>query len=83
MEFGEAEQTKALRDLFSIQPATVADKVNSVKDLFVETGAAGATREAIHDYTQKAFSILDKIDIASDKKAVLRTFGTQLMAREV
>ena len=58
-------------------------KINSIKAIFDATGASEATRNAIHDYTFKAFETLEKINISVEKKAMLRTFGENLMERKV
>ncbi|MEZ4853281.1 polyprenyl synthetase family protein [Flavobacterium sp.] len=83
IEFGTTEQKEQLLHLFSIQPTDNTDKIESVKQLFVETTAADATRQAIQNFTQKAFSTLEKIEIESTKKEMLKNFGEQLMNRNV
>ncbi|MEQ3662125.1 MAG: polyprenyl synthetase family protein [Flavobacterium sp.] len=82
-EFSMPQNKEMLSHLFSIQPSDNADKIESVKTIFNESGASKATQEAILNYTQKAFEILSKIEIPEDKKAVLRAFGEQLMSRNV
>ena len=49
----------------------------------MESGAAEATQDAIRVYTFKAFETLDKLNISSEKKNMLRTFGEKLMSRNV
>ncbi|APY08197.1 polyprenyl synthetase [Winogradskyella sp. J14-2] len=58
-------------------------KVESVKALFKNSGAAEATQNAVKDYTQKAFAVLEKLNISENKKQMLRLFGEQLMNRRV
>ncbi|MGH2664575.1 polyprenyl synthetase family protein [Flavobacterium sp.] len=77
---GEKEQ---LLHLFSIQPTDNKDKINSVKEIFNATGASEATQQAIKEYTFKSFETLEKMDIEEDKKAILRSFGENLMMRNV
>jgi geranylgeranyl diphosphate synthase type II len=72
-----------LLQLFSQQGGDNDAKIESVKAIFKGTGADEATREAINDYTLKAFATLDKMDINPEKKAALREFGTKLMGRKV
>ena len=83
MEFATFEQKEQLLHLYSIQPQDNFDKITSVKELFIETGAAKATQKAIQDYTMTAFDTLGKIEIHSDKKGILKTFGENLMGRKV
>jgi len=83
LEFGKEEEKEQLLHLFSIQPNDNSNKIDSVKEVFVSSGAATATQEAIKEYTMKAFETLEKMDIATDKKDVLRAFGKKLMNRNV
>lgn len=83
MEFAKAEEKEQLLHLFSIQPNDNTDKVASVKEIFNRSGASEATQEAIKNYTFKAFERLEKMHIAAEKKAILKTFGENLMRRNV
>ncbi len=83
LEFSNNEQAEQLLHLYSIQPSDNEDKINAIKDIFINSGASEATQKAIQDYTQKAFETLDKIDISSENKTVLKTFGENLMGRKV
>ncbi|TDE31305.1 polyprenyl synthetase family protein [Flavobacterium ranwuense] len=81
--FSEEEEAQELRRLFSIQPEDNTEKIKTVKELFNSSGASKATQDAIQDFTFKAFQTLDKMNIDSDKKALLKTFGENLMGRKV
>ncbi len=83
LEFSKANEKEQLLHLFSIHPTDNTDKIESVKQIFTQTGADVATQQAIQDFTLKAFQTLDKINISEDKKAVLRAFGNKLMSRNV
>ncbi len=83
LEFGKEEEKEQLLHLFSIQPNDNSNKIDSVKEVFISSSAATATQEAIKEYTMKAFETLEKMDIATDKKDVLRAFGKKLMNRNV
>lgn len=82
LENGTNLQRKELLDIYSIQPKDPSAKVETIKGIFLESGAAELTRTAITEYTEKAFDVLDGMVISKDKKKVLRTFGEQLMGRE-
>lgn len=82
MEQGTEEQKKTLAHLFSIQPADATEKINGVKDVFLETGAAKETQNAIAEHTQKAFNVLAKLQLPPEKHAILEGFGEQLMRRQ-
>lgn len=83
LEFASKEQANKLTELFSIQPEDRSEKVAAVKEIFVASGAAQETQNAIQDFTFKAFDMLQNISIDDDKKEMLRTFGENLMGRKV
>lgn len=83
MQFAKAEEREQLLHLYSIQPNDNTEKIESVKDFFNQTGASKATQNAIEEFTLKAFSTLEQMQIGDDKKMVLRAFGEKLMKREV
>lgn len=83
LEFGNNEQQEQLSHLFSIQPSDNTDKIESVKQIFIETKSAAETQNAIKYYTQKAFDTLNKLDVEESKKEVLKSFGEKLMNRNV
>jgi len=83
MEFASATEKEQLSHLFSIHPTENTEKINSVKNIFNSTGASQATQKAIVDYTLVAFETLQKIDIAPNKKEILKSFGEKLMGRKV
>ncbi len=83
IEFATAEEKDQLLHLFSIQPNDNTDKINSVKEIFNQTGASEATQVAIEEYTFKAFDTLEQMNIDSHKKEILHQFGKNLMDRKV
>ncbi|GAA4032374.1 polyprenyl synthetase family protein [Flavobacterium cheonhonense] len=83
LEFSKAEEKEQLLHLFSIHPSDNTDKIQSVKQIFTQTGADAATQQAIQGFTLKAFQTLDKMNISEDKKAILKAFGNKLMSRNV
>lgn len=83
LEFSNEEEKHGLLDLYSIQPNDNSEKIASVKEIFVATGASKATQGAMKMYTEKAFAVLQNLNISDDKKHVLKTFGENLMSRQV
>lgn len=83
LEFLNADEKRQLEQLFSVQLEDNTDKIETVKQFFVESGSAKATQDAIEDYTNKAFSVLENLTISEDKKELLRQFGMGLMTRKV
>lgn len=83
LELSNAPKKAKLLELYGNSSLNSAEKVNMVKQIFVESGASFATKAIIENYTQKAFNILDSISISSEKKEKLKQFGTALMNRNV
>lgn len=81
-ELGQADQKAALDQWYSSSEAS-EEKVEQVKLIFQNTGAVLATREAIAEYTQRAFDQLDTIQTAPERLEELRGFGEYLMNRTV
>lgn len=83
LEFSTEDEAMQLKDLFEISPEDSSEKIEIVKQLFIDSGSAKATKQAIQDYTEKAFTLLGTIDISDSKKEILMQFGKQLMKRSV
>ena len=81
--FSKETEAEELRRLFSIQPEDNTEKIKTVKELFNNSGASKATQDAIQDFTFKAFQTLDKMNISTEKKGMLKAFGENLMGRKV
>ncbi|WP_138432782.1 polyprenyl synthetase family protein [Winogradskyella algicola] len=82
-ELGSEAEKSNLLDLMTNIALSDSEKVEKVKLLFNASGAADATQSAVKDYTKKAFSVLEKLNISNDKKQLLLLFGEQLMNRRV
>lgn len=83
MKLGSVDQKAELSNLFSIQPKDASNKIETIKAIFVDTGAAACTQTEIIKFTKKAFSVLDTLSISEDKKDLLQQFGENLMRRQV
>lgn len=83
MSFSTQEDATQLAALFATHPADTTDKIVAAKLIFNQSGASEATQEAIQEYTFKAFETLEQINITADKKAILKSFGENLMNRKV
>lgn len=83
LETGTPNQVQELEHLYSIKPKDATDKIVTIKELFVETGAVNLTLKEIESYTVKAFNTLELLSLEPAKKEILRQFGTALMKREV
>ncbi len=83
LENSDRKQASNLEHLYSISPIDASGKIEAVKIIFEDSGAAELTRAEIKKYTKEALAVLDAIKIPEDKKALLRSFGSSLMEREV
>jgi len=83
LEFSSEDSKLQLQHLFSINTNESKDKIQTVKQIFLSSGSSEATKKAIQDYTIKAFSVLESLNISEDKKELLKTFGNNLMNRTV
>ena len=83
LEFSNDEDSKAISQLFASNPEDVTAKIETAKQYFINSGSAEATKKAILAYTEKAFGVLESLNIPEHKKAILKTFGSNLMNRTV
>ncbi len=79
----DEEDALLLRNLYDLTPADTEEKINTVKDLFVASGATELIREEIRQHTEKAFESIASLTVTEEKKEVLLEFGKRLMNREV
>lgn len=82
-ELGSKAEIKDLSDLYSLNPKDPGVKIRVVKEIFLNSGAVNKTREAIQDYTTKAFGELKQLSDYPGAEKTLREFGEELMSREV
>ena len=83
LEFSNDLDKKALSQLFETRSDDSSSKIETAKKAFLNSGSAEATKNAIEEYTKKAFTVLNELNISDEKKSLLRDFGQQLMNREV
>ena len=83
LELSDEKQKIELLSIYSNTDLKTNDKIIKTKRIFVKSGSSEATKRIIAQYTQKAFAVLDSINISADKKEVLKQFGTSLMNRNV
>lgn len=83
LEFSDEHKQSKLKSLFNSKSEDSSYKIETVKKIFKESGSAKATKEAIKNYTEKAFQKLESLEISNDKKDILKKFGITLMNRSV
>jgi len=83
VEFSEADKKTELQHLYSLNTTDHSEKIKTAKQIFVSSGSAEATKKAIEVYTNKAFTVLDHLNVSEKNKLGLIAFGKQLMGRNV
>ncbi len=83
LKLSSQDQVGELEGLYSVSPKDPTDKIEIVKKIFQQSGAAEATQEEIEKYTQKASEVLETIKISEENKKKLKAFGSWLMNRTV
>jgi geranylgeranyl diphosphate synthase, type II len=82
LELANEVDKKLLINLFNSKE-TSNNKVAKVKELFTTYKVNEAIKNKIENYTQKAFNVLDDINLPISKKEQLIAFGNWLMKRKV
>ncbi|AOW21441.1 polyprenyl synthetase family protein [Urechidicola croceus] len=83
IDLGSKNEKETLEFLFDKKLIDNKEKIETVRTIFNDSGALSQTKFAIKKYTDKAFELLDEIDISDEKKVLLRRFGENLMTRTV
>lgn len=83
LEKGSSEEKEALIRLYKFPIENEKEKIAKVTQLFISTGSDLFLRSEVENYTLKAFSILDTLEISEQKKEILKEFGKSLMNRNI
>lgn len=73
------EQAKVIEELLS---NSEDNKVARMRDLYQQTEADKACREATNSYSEKAFNCLEEINVSSDRKQPLLELANYLLQRD-
>ena len=82
-EYSNQGDKEILEHIFSSNPEDIANKIITAKEIFESSGSAVATKTAINEFTNKAFTVLESLNISEEKKELLKNFGLSLMNRNV
>lgn len=83
LENGNNSEKQELMALYASENISENQKIQRTTQLFKQTKSDVFLRNEIKNYTEKAFSFLDTLKIPSEKKAILRQFGMDLMDRKM
>ncbi len=64
----EEDDADLLQNLYEIAPADTEEKIRTVKELFVSSGATDKIREAIQEYTETAFGSIASLSLDEKKE---------------
>lgn len=82
-EYADNNTKNKLTELFSIKEVDNTKKIETVKQIFENTGAAQSTKNAIEKYTLKAFETLQNLEVDKPVIEKFTLFGKFLMNRNV
>ncbi len=74
LELGTTNQKSDLVETISNTSISNEDKVSTIKNLYTISGASDATKKAVKEYTNRAFTVLNQLNIPNDKKHILTPF---------
>lgn len=82
LEKSSEAEAQQLRHLYSVNPKDAEQKIESVRNIFINAGVPEEIRKKIKKITNQAFEVLEKMEISEDKKSIFKEFGEKLMNRE-
>lgn len=83
LENSSQKDKEKLMQLFSEKSANPTEKVATVKAIFDKANISETMKSAISNYTQKAFKLLETLQVGDEEKQQLKAFGEYLMNRTV
>ena len=83
LELAKQKDKESLENLFNKKLKENTQKIDSVKNIFIQNNIPSVIKKEVTTYTNKAFDFLNKMNIAIEKKENLKLFGEALMSRVV
>ena len=83
LKLASQQDIQLLNDLYESKLEENEEKIKQVKLLFNKYEIPSHIKEQIKDYSEKAFSVLENLNISDDAKNGLLEFGKALMTRNV
>ena len=81
-EKADNQTAQKLLAIFSQTEILEADKINSVRSIFQELDIQSEATQLMDDYYQQAMVSLEKVNVSSDRKILLKKISDDLMQRE-
>ena len=82
LELASSSQEKELKRWLSIKDFDDKEKVNAVKNIFMETGVKEKAEAEMENYFQKSTTALNAVNADDEKKQQLIGFSEKLMQRQ-
>jgi geranylgeranyl diphosphate synthase, type II len=82
MELASPAQQSLLHDLYTSKDLKPEEKVKRVMELYNKLNIRNETGIIVKEYVDKAFRLLDKVEVAADRKAEITELAGQLIGRE-
>jgi geranylgeranyl diphosphate synthase, type II len=80
-ELSKGKQFKLLQDLFSDRESDPEKKVGAVMDIYEKLNIRMLAENLAKDYIEKAFSLLEKVEVAKERKKELTLVASSLIGR--
>ena len=80
-ELSKGKQFKLLQDLFSDRESDSERKVRAVMDIYEKLNIRMLAENLAKDYIEKAFSMLEKVEVAKERKKELTLVASSLIGR--
>lgn len=75
------EDRKILQSLFEVRPENLEEKIETVKKIYMATGAVEDTQEAVQHYMSTSLNHIDVLQITPDKKQWFLDFANFITQR--
>jgi len=83
LELAELDDKNILHQLFQEKLENNEEKITKIKEIFNKYNIPNHIKSQINNYSQKAFGVLESMQISDDAKKGLINFGKALMTRNV
>ncbi len=81
-EKADMHTEQALKSLFNQTDILEADKIDKVRTIFEGLDIQNEATQLLNDYYRQAMVSLEKVNVASDRKILLKSISDELMQRE-
>ncbi len=82
LELATGNQSVTLQNAINNRIADVLEKVQQVRQVYDQLNIPQITRDIISEYSNKAFAYLEAVNVADNRKTILRQVAMELMGRE-